>query len=118
RSQSHWRGSPTMGKRAVLRARIALRMAATGVRSLFRHDEWNIGIIDQPIERCLTMEAPPRIRWLPATRRGEYRADPFGIVHEGRTTILCEHFSYRDNVGFIVAIDLARGPPGARARIG
>ncbi len=118
RSRAAVRGRPTLGQRAVLRARIALRVAAAGLRSLFRHDEWNIGIIDQPVERCLTNSEPPRIGWLPATRRGEYRADPFGIVHQGRATILCEHFSYRDNVGFIVAIDLAQGPPGTRVRIG
>jgi hypothetical protein len=117
-SRSVPRKPPTPWQRAALRAHIALRMAATGLRSLFRHDEWNIGIIDRPIEECLTTGASPPIRWLPATPRGEYRADPFGIVHQGRATILCEHFRYRDNVGFIVAIDLAQGPPGVRVRIG
>lgn len=118
RSGAAVRENPTAGQRGVLGARIAVRMAATGLRSLFRHDQWNIGIIDQPIEQCLHMSALPRVHWLPPTRRAEFRADPIGVVHEGRPTIFCEHFSYRDSLGFLVAIDVERGVPGTRLRIG
>jgi hypothetical protein len=118
RTHARVRRPPTVWERGVLGARIAVRMAATGFRSLFRHDQWNVGIIDQPIEDCLNMRTPPRVRWLPATRRSEFRADPIGVVYQGRATILCEHFSYRDELGFIVAIDVERGVPGTRVQIG
>lgn len=112
------RRPPTAWQWGVFGLRIAVRTAVIGFRSLFRHDQWNIGIIDEPIEQCLSLRAPPCVRWLPATRRREYRADPIGVVYQGRPTILCEHFSYRDNLGFIVAIDVERGVPGTRVQIG
>ncbi|HEX3846152.1 MAG TPA: hypothetical protein VHV81_02125, partial [Steroidobacteraceae bacterium] len=99
------RAPPKAWQRAALGAGLALRAAATAFRSLFRHDQWNVGIVDLPIERFLTLGAPAQVRWLPATRRAELRADPFGTVHAGRRTILCEHFSYRDHRGYIVALD-------------
>ncbi len=117
RSQAPIRRPPTVGQRGALAARLALRAATTGFRSLFRHDQWNIGIIDQPIERCLSWGAPP-VRWLPATRRSDYRADPIGVLYQSRAIILYEHFSYRDNLGFIAAIDLERGFEGTRVDIG
>jgi hypothetical protein len=112
------RPPPALWHRCVLAARIAARAAATGFRALFRHDQWNIGIIDRPIAQFLTMSVLPEIEWLPATRRSELRADPFGTLYQGRPTILCEYFSYRDNRGFIVAIDPERGAAGARVQIG
>jgi hypothetical protein len=117
------RPPPVAWQRAVLFARIAVRAAAEGLRSLFRHDQWNVGIVDQPIEQFLKAGRRAPINWLPATRRSEFRADPFGALHDGRPTILCEHFSYRDNLGYIVALDAAgerlgvaeRARPGERA---
>jgi hypothetical protein len=112
------RAPPTVGQRAVLAVRLTLRAAATGFRSLFRHDQWNIGIVDLPIEQFLTMNSPPQVSWLPAMPRAELRADPFGTLYAGRSTIVCEQFSYRDNTGYIVAIDTELGVPGARVHIG
>jgi hypothetical protein len=119
------RPPPAAWQRAVLAARVAMRAASTGFRSLFRHDQWNVGIIDLPIEKILTAGAAPRIEWLPATPRAEFRADPFGTSFAGRQTILCEHLSYRDNLGYIVAIDAQLGVasakfgvPGTRVHIG
>jgi hypothetical protein len=123
------RPPPGAWQRALLYARIAARVMVTGFRSLFRHDQWNIGIVDQTIEKFLDPGARARTTWLPATRRSELRADPFGALREGRPTILCEHFSYRDNLGYIVAIDAAgvgaagvgaaeRGATSTRVQIG
>jgi hypothetical protein len=112
------RAPPTAWQRTWLVARIAIRAAGTGFRSLFRHDQWNVGIIDLPIEQMLTAGATPHVDWLPATPRAEFRADPFGTSYAGRETILYEHFSYCDNIGYIVAMDAKLGAPGARVQIG
>lgn len=112
------RGPPTLLQRAALAVRLLSRVAATGFRALFRHDQWNIGIVDRPIEQFLNIGVPRPIHWLPATRRAELRADPFGTLFTGRATILCEHFSYEDNLGHIVAIDADLALPGTRVHIG
>lgn len=110
--------SPTLRQRTLLAARIAGRAAATGYRALFRHDQWNVGIVDRPIADFLTLTAKPEIRWLPATRRSEMRADPFGIVFGGRPMIFCEHYNYGENLGYIVAFDAQRADAAIRVRIG
>jgi hypothetical protein len=117
RARAAARPAPNAWHRAVLSARTALRIAATGFRSLFRHDQWNIGIVDSPIEQFISMSGPPQAEWLTATPRSEFRADPFGTLHDGRATILYEHFSYRDQLGYIVAIETP-GSPGSRVHIG
>jgi hypothetical protein len=111
------RPAPNAWHRTLLTLRIAARAAAAGFRSLFRHDQWNIGIVDCPIEQFVSMSAPPQATWLSATRRSQFRADPFGTLHAERATILCEHFSYRDRLGYIVAIETP-GSRGTRVKIG
>jgi hypothetical protein len=108
------RGTPTAAQRALLAMRVAVGIAATAWRSFFRHDQWNIGIVDAPIEKFLEMSVPQPVTWLPATPTAEYRADPFGTWIEGRLTILCEYYSYRDDRGYIVAIDAGSGEAGAQ----
>ncbi len=39
--------------------------------------------------------------WLPAMRRGAYRADPFGLWRDGRLHVFAEAFDYRTRVGHI-----------------
>jgi hypothetical protein len=55
----------------------------------------NVAIVDQPIHSLLLNPgSAPRsalTRWLPAPRRSEIRADPFGILREGKLTVLCEY---------------------------
>jgi hypothetical protein len=112
------RGAPSALARAVLVARIGVRIAATAYRSLFRHDQWNIGIIDRPIETLLTLKVAEAVNWLPPTPRAELRADPFGSVHAGVQTLFCEYFSYRDQRGIIVAMDPSGRVPTLPVRIG
>lgn len=45
---------------------------------LLRHDDWTIGVIDQPVEAVLDGAPLGRVDWAPA-RRGRYAADPFGL---------------------------------------
>jgi hypothetical protein len=117
RAERPVRRRPTAADRARLKALIGARIVATGLSSLFRHDQWNVGIVDQPIADFLNHSAPP-VRWLPPTPRSEFRADPFGIVLDGNPTILCEYYSYVDNRGFIVALNPERPAPFVRETIG
>ena len=111
------RGEPNSLHRARLRLRIGARILATGLSSLFRHDQWNIGIVDQPIAAFLDNPSPA-VRWLAPTPGSEFRADPFGVIRDGKATILCEYYSYAENRGFIVAHDPGLSVPSVRVAIG
>jgi hypothetical protein len=62
--------------------------------SLFRHEQWNVGVAYVPIQSFLTPEAPTKIEWMPAPRSGEYWADPFAMTYESHTYLLYELFDY------------------------
>jgi hypothetical protein len=112
------RGAPTRVQRLAYRFRVAARMVNVGLRSLFRHDQWNVGRIDRPIASFLGSHLPAAPVWLPAANRAEFKADPFGVIRDGRLTILYEHFSYRTNRGIIAAVEAAGGAAGAPVQIG
>lgn len=101
------RGLPTPGQRLVCRVRTLLRLAASALRDLFRHEQWNVGVVDQPIAAFLDASTRAPTKWLPVPGDSEIRADPFGIQRDGRTTILCEYLNYDNNRGVIVAADPA-----------
>jgi len=82
---------------------------------LFRHDVWNIGIVDAPIHTFLTPGARPSVRWLPEPPRGSFLADPFMVETDDGPMILAEAFSYATGKGYIAALaarpDGSFGPP-------
>ena len=82
---------------------------------LFRHDVWNIGIVDAPIHTFLKPGARPPVRWLPEPPRGSFLADPFMVETGDGPVILAEAFSYADGKGHIAALvstpDGGFGPP-------
>jgi hypothetical protein len=96
-----------------IRARNHLRAARD---RLFRHPQWNIGIVDSPIHAFLGSEPDLPIRWYPLSGRGAFLADPFGVRRGADGTVLCEHFEYRRGRGTIRAIEVTRGrfAPGQR----
>ncbi len=97
------RREPTRVQRLVCGLRILARMMSAGYCALFRHTQWNVGIVEQPIASFLTPGPRPAVHWLRSAKRSEFRADPFGIVRDGRLTILYEVFSYVTNRGTIAA---------------
>ena len=70
---------------------------------LFRHEQWNVGLIRQPIASVLDPRRTPGIEWFPPPNRHEFLADPFGVVHEGRLTIFCECLNHGTARGVIIA---------------
>jgi hypothetical protein len=75
-------------------------------RGLFRHADWNIGVAHAPIGAFLQPNARPLVSWFPPTKRGKFLADPFAVVRDGTTYILCEEFDYAANKGRIVSFEL------------
>lgn len=72
---------------------------------LRRHEEWNIGVLHQPIASLLDEEASHNVRWLPAPAAGQFRADPFGYHDgEGRLNVLYERFAYDQGRGTLARL--------------
>ena len=81
----------------------------------FCHQDWNVGIVDEPICAFLEPDAKPGVRWFPPLGRGKYLADPFGIVKEGEAYVFCEEFDYGSYKGVITRITLSEdGRPASR----
>ena len=118
RGAANVRTVPTRLQLFACACRIRARKVGLAWRSLFRHDQWNVGLVEQPIAAFLRPQGRAPVRWLPATKRAELRADPFGVLRDGRLTILCEQFSYCDNRGYIVAIESMSAPRAVRVEIG
>ncbi len=80
------------------------RAPIVAYKRLFRHEVWNIGIVDAPIETFLTPGARPPVRWLPEPARGAFLADPFMVETADGPVILAEGFSYAVGKGYIAAL--------------
>jgi O-antigen/teichoic acid export membrane protein len=92
-----------------LRLAVAVRRGFAIRRVLTQHDDWNIGIVDRPIEDALGSWDLESVRWLP-TRPGRYAADPFGIQQNGTLHVFFEDFDQRGGRGVISHTSLdARG---------
>jgi hypothetical protein len=74
---------------------------------LFRHPQWNIGVLNVPVGELLATGAyaDDRIEWFPLDGRESFLSDPFGVMRGGRLHVLCEHFGYRESKGQICTID-------------
>jgi hypothetical protein len=89
-----------------------LTVAAAGRRlldvadALVRHDDWNVGILQVPIEGMLGTNEGLAITWLPI-RPGRYAADPFGLERNGVLHILFEDFDQRRGRGSISHVAIA-----------
>jgi hypothetical protein len=69
---------------------------------LERHEDWNVGILYQPIQSLLDDEASMNVRWLPAPSPNNYRADPFGYVAaDGQVNMLYEKYDHDKGMGDI-----------------
>jgi hypothetical protein len=99
------RARPTFGQSILYAARIGTRLALAAARELFRHEQWNVGVVEQPISAFLDAGRRAPTRWVATPKPSEFLADPFGIVRDGHLTVFCEYLSYHDNRGTIVSID-------------
>jgi hypothetical protein len=75
--------------------------------NLFRHDEWNVGIVREPISTFLRSDTKPVIHWLPPPAEGTFLADPFAILKDRVLYIFCEEFNYKSQKGRIVSLEIS-----------
>jgi len=97
------RAEPGRLDQIVCAARIIGRKAGEAWRGLFRHTQWNVGIVEAPIASFLGAAPLPRVRWQREPPRHVFRADPFGRMQDDGLTILYEDFDYPVNRGTILA---------------
>jgi len=75
-------------------------------KRLFRHSQWNIGILPFPAGSLVRPGAysDAAIEWFPLDNRKRFLADPFGLMRDGKVHVLCEDFVYRSGKGSICSI--------------
>lgn len=92
-------------------ARAARSRLELAWQRLFRHPQWNVGILDMPVGALVTQSTAvdERIEWLPLAGRKTFLADPFGVERDGALHILCECFRYKDSRGHICTLEILPG---------
>jgi hypothetical protein len=110
------RGAPGQLARLVCRARTVARRFRSLLKDLFAHEQWNIGLIRAPIHAVLSGVHRLHIEWFDAPLRHEFVADPFGVMRDGKLTVLCEYLDQRNPRGVIVASD-ERGSAASRTAV-
>jgi hypothetical protein len=83
-----------------------LKRYVKAASSLFRHEQWNIGIVRAPIHCFLNPNDLPPIEWLASPSSEQYRADPFGVWRDGRLHIFYELFDYKTFRGMLHYVEL------------
>jgi hypothetical protein len=86
-------------------AKTAFRIFRSILKDLFQHEQWNVGVIKQPIATLLEGGRTPRIEWLPKLKRTEFLADCFGVMRDGQPLLLCEYLDQNDGRGVIVSTE-------------
>lgn len=72
---------------------------------LQQHEEWNLGVLYQPIHALLEDEASLNVRWLPAPGTSSFRADPFGyMAADGQLNVLYEKYDHSTGTGSIARL--------------
>jgi len=82
------------------------RTARSQARAIVWADQWNVGVVDRPIEALLDGDPLPEPRWFPRPDRSHYVADPFAASHDGTTAVLAERYDYRTRTGTIAALTI------------
>ncbi len=90
-----------------LNAAANLRFRARNIRAranakldwLFRHEQWGVGIVDQPIEAFLEQNQCPPARWIENRDRERFIADPAGVVETDGYGIFVEDLEQRQYRG-------------------
>jgi hypothetical protein len=82
-----------------------INLLKRGIRDLFRHDQWGIGIAYEPITAFLQPDNNPTIHWLlsPVVKN---LADPFVIIRNQRRYLFCEEFDYSASKGRIIMAEI------------
>ncbi len=90
-------------ERARFIATLAWRAGAWGLQQLFEIDGWDVGLCAGGAERLLSGE-PLEVRWILASDRESFSADPFFIARGGRRALFFEAYDYARGRGVIDAV--------------
>ncbi len=66
---------------------------------LFRHEQWGVGVIDQPIESLLNESLCPPAHWIDNPDRERFIADPSGVVEADGYGVFVEDLEQREYKG-------------------
>jgi hypothetical protein len=95
------------GRLVSFAAKLAVRRLGLAWERLFRHPQWNVGVLDRPIEMLLApgTYAPDDVDWFPLEGKAGFLADPFAVQRDASLHILCEYFDYRGTTGRICLLE-------------
>ncbi len=79
-------------------------------------DEWNIGVLYQPIAALLEAKPSLNVRWLPAPGPGQQRITPFGYMADGQLNVLYGKFNTVSRKGEISRVRPKRDNALKRSR--
>jgi len=87
-------------------------------RELQEHEQWNIGLLHQPISELLKEKPNLNVRWLPDPAPDAFRADPFGYrTADGQLNVLYEKYQYAQGIGDISRVRPKRDNVLKRSRV-
>ena len=100
---------PSNGETTLFLAKILTARVKSIYRLFFRYSFWNIGLVKAPIEQFLDHDYRPEIGWLPRPPKGEFKADPFGMLTFPKINVFFENLDYRHPKGIIYTAQVADG---------
>lgn len=89
-------------RRTMCLIRTAWNRLRLGLRTLFRHDYWNVGVVRKPISAFLTPGDEGDVDWWPSPPPERFRADAFGTRRGASLLVLYEEMDYAWGRGRIV----------------
>lgn len=109
--------TPTNYQMAAFASWMLRDLIAAKLNALFRHEEWNVGVICEPVHIFLKPDVKPRIHWFPRPPRGRFRADPFAIIKGETMYVFLEDYDYRTRKGVISYVEVKDGKAVSQPRV-
>jgi hypothetical protein len=97
------RAEPGAAELAGFAVQYAAALVHEIARQLFRHEQWNIALVDAPIASFLAADRARAPAWFDPALQDGFVADPFGLQQGDRLTVLCEKLMFADGIGTIAS---------------
>ena len=94
-------GVPTNSQTLSFFKKILWSKCRKGTRSLCESEDWNIGVVEQPICSFLNPKLSKKISWIPKPDKNTFYADPFTIKKDDANYIFFEEFDYKTHSKWI-----------------
>lgn len=83
---------------------------------LLFEDQWRVGVVSAPIHDFLRGPVKAPLRWVPNDSDG-FLADPFGVMRDGRLTILAERYDRSAGKGEVAVVEGEGGTDHSDSRV-